>query len=256
MSHPFLDALKEKVLIFDGAMGTNIQYLNLKSQDFGGQDGCNEYLVMTKPEAIAGIHRSFLEAGCDAIETDTFGANRIVLAEYDLGHRAREMNQKAAQIARELASEYSTPQHPRFVAGSIGPGTKLPSLGHIAFDELKDVYKEQMAGLIEGGVDVLLIETCQDLLQAKIAIIAAGEYFEEIGRRLPLMVQVTFERTGTMLLGTEMGAVIAALEMFPIDVIGMNCATGPVEMADHRRRKSKSSSCSTTRRSRNLPSGG
>jgi 5-methyltetrahydrofolate--homocysteine methyltransferase len=235
MRVPFLEPLKERVLIFDGAMGTNIQYLNLTSRDFGGKDGCNEYLVLTKPEAVAGIHESFLKAGCDAIETDTFGANRIVLAEYDLGDRVIDINKRAAEIAREAAKKYSTPNQPRFVAGSIGPGTKLPSLGHIAFDELKAMYKEQISGLVQGGVDILLIETCQDLLQAKAAAIAAIEFFEETGTRLPLMVQVTFERTGTMLLGTEMGAVIAALEMFPVDVIGMNCATGPLEMSDHLR---------------------
>lgn len=235
MQHPFLEALKEKVLIFDGAMGTNIQRLALKPEDFGGKDGCNEYLVLTRPDAIRGIHKSFLEIGCDAVETNTFGANRVVLAEYGLEDLTLEINRKAAELAKELAKQYSTPAQPRYVAGSIGPGTKLPSLGHIHFNDLKSVYKEQMTGLIEGGADILQIETCQDLLQAKTAVIAAEEIFTEIRRRLPLMVQVTFERTGTMLLGTEMGAVIATLEMFPIDVIGMNCATGPLEMADHLR---------------------
>ncbi len=231
----FLDLLKKKVLIFDGAMGTNIQVLNLTPKDFGGKDGCNEYLVLTKPEAIRKIHENFLEVGCDAIETDSFGSNRIVLGEYDIAHLAKELNEKAAHLAREAADKYSTPDHPRFVAGSIGPGTKLPSLGHVSFDELKSVFREQVEGLVAGGVDILLIETCQDLLQAKIAVIAADEFFQESGKRLPIMCQVTFERTGTMLLGSEMGAVIAALEMLPIDVIGMNCATGPVEMADHLR---------------------
>jgi len=231
----FLEALKEKVLIFDGAMGTNLQFLDLTPHDFGGKDGCNEYLVITKPEAVRGVHRSFFEVGCDAVETDTFGANRIVLGEYDLQDRVLEINRRAVEIAREEAAKFSTPSHPRFVVGSIGPGTKLPSLGHVKFDELKAVFKEQITGLAQGGVDVLLIETCQDLLQAKIAVIAAQEFFEESGRRIPLMVQVTFERTGTMLLGTEMGSVIAALEMFPVDVLGMNCATGPLEMADHLR---------------------
>ncbi|MDD5218508.1 MAG: methionine synthase [Candidatus Omnitrophica bacterium] len=232
MKPSFLDCLKNKVLVFDGAMGTNLQKFNLTPEDYGGKDGCNEYLVISKPEAVRAVHESFLKVGCDAVETDTFGANRIVLAEYGLGDRVRELNQKAARLAREVADQYSTPKHPRFVIGSIGPGTKLPSLGHIGFDELKEVTQEQIHGLVTGGVDALLIETCQDLLQSKAAVIAAQEYFAEKGIRLPLMVQVTFETTGTMLLGTEMSAVIAALEMFPVDVIGMNCATGPQEMAE------------------------
>ncbi len=231
MTHPLLKRLNEKVLVFDGALGTNLQKLDLKPEDFGGKDGCNEYLVITKPDAIRSVHESFLKVGCDVIETDTFGSNRIVLAEYGLQDRVVELNEKAARLAKELAQKYSTPDHPRFVMGSVGPGTKLPSLGHIGFDELKESYKEQYKGLMAGGVDGLLIETCQDLLQTKIAIIAAVEYFKEVGRRLPLMAQVTFEPTGTMLLGTDIHAVIATLEMFPVDVIGMNCATGPGEMA-------------------------
>ncbi len=232
MAHPFIKKLNEKVLVFDGALGTNLQKLGLTSADYGGKDGCNEYLVITKPDAIRGIHESFLKAGCDVIETDTFGSNRIVLAEYGLADRTAELNEKAARLAKEIAQKYSTPDHPRFVMGSVGPGTKLPSLGHIGFDPLKDSYKEQIKALIAGGVDGILIETCQDLLQAKTAVIATEECFFENGRRLPLIVQVTFESTGTMLLGTEMSAVIAALEMFPVDVIGINCATGPAEMAE------------------------
>ncbi len=241
MTHPLLKKLNEKVLVFDGALGTNLQTLNLTSQDFGGKDGCNEYLVITKPDAIRSVHESFLKAGCDVIETDTFGSNRIVLSEYGLQDRVVELNEKAARLAKELAQKYSTPDHPRFVMGSVGPGTKLPSLGHIGFEELKESYKEQYKGLMAGGVDGLLIETCQDLLQTKIAIIAAVEYFKEVGRRLPLMAQVTLEPTGTMLLGTDIQAVIATLEMFPVDVIGMNCATGPAEMAEHVRTLCESS---------------
>lgn len=241
MTHPFLKRLHEKVLVFDGALGTNLQTLSLTSQDFGGKDGCNEYLVITKPDAIQNVHEGFLKAGCDVIETNTFGSNRIVLAEYGLEDRVVELNEKAAQLAKALAKKYSTPDHPRFVMGAVGPGTKLPSLGHIGFNELKECYKEQYKGLIAGGVDGLLIETCQDLLQTKIAIIAAVEFFKETGRRLPLMAQVTFEPTGTMLLGTDIHAVIATLEMFPVDVIGMNCATGPAEMAEHVRTLCESS---------------
>ncbi len=242
MEHPFLKRLKEKVLIFDGALGTNLQKLGLKPEDFGGKDGCNEYLVITKPEAVRTVHESFLKVGCDVIETDSFGSNRIVLSEYGLEDRVIELNEKAARLAKEIAQKYSTSGHPRFVIGSVGPGTKLPSLGHIGFDELKAAYKEQYKGLIQGGVDGILIETCQDLLQTKIAVIAAEESFQEFGKRLPLITQVTFEPTGTMLLGSDIHAVIATLEMFPVDVIGINCATGPAEMTEHVRALCENSS--------------
>jgi 5-methyltetrahydrofolate--homocysteine methyltransferase len=232
MAHPFLKRLHEKVLVLDGALGTNLQKLNLTPQDFGGKDGCNEYLVITKPDAVRSVHESFLAVGCDAVETDTFGANRIVLAEYGLESHVLEINEAAAKIAREAAQKYSTPDHPRFVLGSVGPGTKLPSLGHIGFDELKSACKEQCKGLMAGGVDGIIIETCQDLLQAKIAIIAAEELFRETGKKLPLIAQVTFESSGTMLLGTDVASVIATLEMFPVNVIGINCATGPSEMTE------------------------
>jgi 5-methyltetrahydrofolate--homocysteine methyltransferase len=235
MKNLFLEALKEKVLVFDGAMGTNLQTQNLSASDFGGKEGCNEYLVLTKPEAVANVHEGFLKAGCDAVETNTFGATRANLAEYDLADRVTEINRKAAELARGIAGRYSTPEKPRFVIGSLGPGTKLPSLGHIDVDEMKAGYLEQIRGLLAGGVDALIVETCQDLLQTKIAVIAALECFQQEGTKLPLIAQVTFETTGTMLLGSDMSAVISTLESFPIDVIGMNCATGPVEMADHLR---------------------
>ena len=228
-------ALNDRILVLDGAMGTMIQQRNLTAADFGGPalEGCNEYLVLTRPDVIRDIHRQYFAAGAHIVETNTFGATPLVLAEYGLEDRVHELNEKAARLAKELCQKYSTPDQPRFAIGSVGPGTKLPSLGHIGFDELRDSYKEQYKGLIAGGVDAILIETCQDLLQAKCAVIAAEEYFKELGHRLPLIVQVTFESTGTLLLGTEMGAVIATLEMLPVDVIGMNCATGPVEMAGH-----------------------
>ncbi|MSR76777.1 MAG: methionine synthase [Candidatus Omnitrophica bacterium] len=231
-SQNFLKTLKDRVFVLDGAMGTNLQNQNLTSQDFGGKDGCNEYLILTKPEAVLKVHEDFFAVGCDAVETNTFGSNRIVLGEYQISHLAYELNKKGAELARKAAQKFSTPDHPRFVFGSVGPGTKLPSLGHIGFDELKESFREQIFGLIDGGSDAILIETCQDLLQAKCAAIAADECFTERNKRLPLIVQVTFEQTGTMLLGTEMGAAIASLEMLPIDVFGMNCATGPKEMAD------------------------
>ncbi len=230
MTSPLLKRLSEKVLILDGAVGTNIQKFNLKPEDFGGYEGCTEALNLFRPDVVSDIHESFLKIGCDAIETNTFGASRVVLAEYGLQDKVVQINEKAARIAKEIAQKYSTPEKSRFVVGSVGPGTKLPSLGHISFDELKDSYKEQYQGLIVGGVDAILIETCQDILQAKIAIIAAVECFKTIGKRLPIFAQVTFEASGTMLLGTEIESVIATLEMFPVDVIGINCATGPKEM--------------------------
>ncbi len=238
MTVDFRQSLRERVLIFDGAMGTSIQDRNLTPDDFGGKDGCNEILVLTKPQVIREIHASFLEVGCDAIETNTFGASRLVLGEYDLGDRAYEINRAAARLAREVASDFSTPDHPRFVVGSIGPGTRLPSLGQITFDDLAAMYEEQARGLIDGGAEVLLIETCQDLLQAKAAIAGCQDAMRAAGSRLagdglPLMVQVTMESTGTMLLGTEVGAALTTLEAYDLDVIGLNCATGPQEMAEH-----------------------
>ncbi|MDA0265373.1 MAG: methionine synthase [Cyanobacteria bacterium] len=237
-SSPFLERLhhpNRPVLVFDGAMGTNLQVQNLTAEDFGGPEyeGCNEYLVFTKPEAVAKVHRGFLEAGADVIETDTFGGTSIVLAEYDLGDRAYELNKTAAALAKTVALEYSTPDQPRFVAGSMGPGTKLPTLGHIEFDPLKAAYVEQAKGLIDGGVDLLLVETCQDVLQIKAALNGIEEAFEATGTRLPLMVSVTMEQQGTMLVGTEMAAALAILEPYPIDILGLNCATGPDLMKDH-----------------------
>ena len=235
----FLKTLSERVLVFDGAMGTNLQNLNLKEEDFAGKDGCNEYLILTKPEAVAHVHEGFLSVGCDAIETDTFGSNRIVLSEYDLADKTLELNQKAAQLARSVANKYSTPDKPRFVIGSVGPTTKLPTLGHIQFDEMFSVFSEQIEGLVTGGVDAVLIETCQDMLQTKIAVIAANEMMDRLKIRVPILAQVTLEQTGTMLLGTEIGAALTTLEMLPIDLIGMNCATGPQEMVEHIRHLSK-----------------
>jgi len=229
----FLDTLKERIVVFDGAMGTNIQVQNLTPDDFGGLDGCNEYLVVTKPEAVEKVHAGFLEVGCDVIETDTFGAASIVLAEYEIADKAYELNLKAAQLAKRVASDYSKNDWPRWVAGSMGPTTKLPSLGHISFLDMKKSYYDQVRGLVDGGVDLLIVETCQDLLQTKSALAAIFEYFEEIKRRVPVIAQVTIEAFGTMLMGTEIGAALTALEPFPIDVIGMNCATGPKQMSEN-----------------------
>ncbi|HLA11729.1 MAG TPA: methionine synthase [Pyrinomonadaceae bacterium] len=229
----FLDTLKERIVVFDGAMGTNIQVQDLTPDDFGGLDGCNEYLVITKPEAIEKVHAGFLEVGCDVIETDTFGAASIVLAEYDIAHLAYELNLKAAQLAHRVAADFSTKDRPRWVAGSMGPTTKLPSLGHISFVDMKASYAEQARGLIEGGADVLIVETCQDILQTKSALVAIFETFVQLKTRIPVIAQVTIEAFGTMLMGTEIGAALTALEPFSIDVIGMNCATGPKQMSEN-----------------------
>lgn len=177
----FLDALKERIVVFDGAMGTNIQLQNLTADDFGGAqlEGCNEYLLISKPEAIENVHSAFFEVGCDVVETNSFGSTGIVLAEYNIAHLAYELNFKAAELARRVASDYSTKEKPRWVAGSMGPGTKLPTLGHITFLDLKAAYSEQVRGLFDGGVDLFIVETCQDLLQTKAALSAIFEQFEQ-----------------------------------------------------------------------------
>ena len=231
------------MLVFDGAMGTSLQMQELTAADFGGPEyeGCNEYLVETKPDAVSQVHRSFLESGADVIETDTFGGTALVLAEYDLADRAYELNKKAAELARKAADDYFTPEKPRFVAGSIGPGTKLPTLGHVDFDTLKEAYLEQVEGLVDGGVDLILVETCQDVLQIKAALTAVEEIFAKKEIRLPLMVSVTVESFGTMLVGSEISAALTILEPYPIDILGLNCATGPTEMKEHIRYLSENS---------------
>jgi len=238
MHSPFLQRLyhpDHPVLVFDGAMGTNLQVQNLTAEDFGGAEyeGCNEYLIHTKPEAVAKVHRDFLAAGADVIETDTFGATSIVLAEYDLADKAYELNKAAAELAKQLTAEFSTPEKPRFVAGSIGPTTKLPTLGHIDYDTMKASFAEQAEGLWDGGVDLFLVETCQDVLQIKAALNGIEEVFAKKGDRRPLMVSVTMEVQGTMLVGSDVAAMLSILEPYPIDILGLNCATGPDRMADH-----------------------
>jgi len=228
----FLQIVKERVVVYDGAMGTNIQKRNPTLDDYWGKENCSEVLVLSRPDIIREIHADFFGVGCDIVETDTFGGSRIVLTEFDLADRVWEINVKAAQLAREVAQQFSTKERPRLVAGSMGPTTKLPSLGHIGFEAMAAAYEEQAAALIEGGVDVLLIETCQDLLQAKIATIGVLDAMRKAGKRLPVTVQVTLQETGTMLLGTEIGAALTALEPFEVDAIGLNCATGPKEMND------------------------
>ena len=234
----FLERLhspERPVLVFDGATGTSLQQMDLSAEDFGGPalEGCNENLVVTRPDVVQTVHRQFLEVGCDVIETDTFGAASIVLAEYDLEDQAFALNKRAAELAREVADAFSTPEKPRFVAGSMGPTTKLPTLGHVAFDVLKESYREQAEGLIAGDVDLFIVETCQDVLQIKAALQGIEEAFSRSGERRPLMVSVTMETTGTMLVGSDIAAVVAILEPFPIDVLGLNCATGPEQMKEH-----------------------
>lgn len=227
----FLEAASEKTIIFDGAMGTQLQIRDLGADDFWGQEGFNEILNLSRPDILKEIHAAYFDAGADVVETNTFGAFSIVLAEYDAVDQAFELNRAGAAIAKEVAGSYS--DRPRFVSGSIGPGTKLASLGQATFAELEAAYETQVAGLIEGGVDLLQIETCQDLLQCKAAVAGAEKAFAAAGRRVPVIVQVTIETTGTMLLGSEIGAAIVALEPLDIDFIGINCATGPSEMVEH-----------------------
>ncbi len=233
----FLATLPERVLILDGAFGTWVQAQDLGPDDFGGEEleGCNENLVVTRPDLIRQMHSEFFAAGVDAVETATFGSFALVLNEYGIADQAYDMNVTAARLAKEAAEEYSTPNRPRWVIGSIGPGTRLPSLGAITFDALRADYQEQAAGLIAGGADVLLVETVYDLLQAKSALIACRRAMADAGRELPLMVQVTMETTGRMLVGSEIGAAVTALEAMRPDVIGLNCATGPNQMTEHLR---------------------
>lgn len=229
--------IQEQIVIFDGATGTNLQLRELTADDFGGEhlEGCNEILVRTKPEVIKQLHASFLEVGVDVIETDTFGSLAPVLAEYGLASEARELNEIAARLAVEVARDYSTANHPRFVAGSMGPGTKLPTLNQIEFNTLVNAYHEQAAGLIAGGVDLLVIETVYDILSAKAAVIGARRAMQNEGRAVPLQLQVTIELTGRMLPGTEIGAALASLAAMKPTVFGINCATGPTEMSEHLR---------------------
>jgi len=240
----YLDALEQKILVYDGAMGTSLQTQNLTAEHFGGEklNGCNDYLVISYPQAVETVHRSFLEVGVDVIETDTFRANRLTMAEYGLQDRVIEINMAAASLARRLADEYSRPQtsevsHPRFVAGSIGPSGKLPSaddpeLSNVSFDDLANVFREQATGLIRGGVDLLLIETSQDILEVKAAITGIQKAYEETGVWLPLQAQVTLDTSGRMLLGTDIAAALTILEGLPIDVIGLNCSTSPEHMRE------------------------
>jgi 5-methyltetrahydrofolate--homocysteine methyltransferase len=236
------EALNKRVVIADGAMGTMLQNQNPTLADFENHEGCNEILNVTRPDIVKAVHVEYLNAGVDAIETNTFGANFANLAEYGIEDRIFELSLAGAKVAREAADEFSTPDNPRWVLGSLGPGTKLPTLGHTTYQNLKDAYATASKGLIEGGVDAILIETTQDLLQAKAAINGAREAIKLSKKDVVLIAQVTVETNGTMLMGSEIGAALNALEPLGIDLIGLNCATGPAEMSEHLRVLSKGAS--------------
>jgi 5-methyltetrahydrofolate--homocysteine methyltransferase len=239
VDHPLLLALADRVLVADGAMGTMLQDADLSLADFDGHEGCNEVLNVTRPDVVRRVHDAYFAAGADAVETNTFGANLPNLAEYGIQDRIGELALAGARLARQAADDAAAPGRPRFVLGSVGPGTKLPTLGHAPYATLRDAYLTECRGLLAGGVDAIMVETCQDLLQAKAAIIGATRAMTAEGRVVPVIAQVTVETTGTMLLGTEIGAALTALEPLGIDLIGLNCATGPAEMSEHLRQLSR-----------------
>ncbi|MFL6240518.1 MAG: methionine synthase [Actinomycetes bacterium] len=234
-----LAALTERVIVADGAMGTMLQAADPSLDDFEGHEGCNEILNVRRPDIVRGVHDAYFAVGCDAVETNTFGANLSNLGEYGISDRIYELAEAGARLAREVADGHSTPDYPRWVIGSVGPGTRLPTLGHTTYATLRDAYEQQVAGLIAGGAHAVLVETAQDLLQAKAAVNGARRAMTAAGARIPLFCQVTVETTGTMLLGSEIGAALTALEPLALDVIGLNCATGPAEMSEHLRFLSK-----------------
>ena len=234
MSRPhLLDALRDTVLLCDGGMGSRVQALTLDvEKDYWGRENCTDVLVLSRPDLVREIHRGYFEAGADMVETNTFGASPITLGEFDLSERAFEINKVAGELAREAAETFSDGRH-RWVVGSIGPGTKLPSLGNIAYDPLEAALAEQCRGLIAGGVDAILIETCQDTLQIKAAVNGAKIARKEAGTSTPIFVQVTVETTGTLLVGPDIAAAAAVVHALDVPLMGLNCATGPQEMAEH-----------------------
>src|SRR5262245_16486174 len=216
-------------------MGTMLQAANPSLDDFQGHEGCNEVLNVTRPDVVRAVHEAYFAAGSDCVETNTFGANLAALGEYGISDRIYEYSLAGARLAKEVAHGFSAPGRPRFVIGSVGPGTKLPTLRDVGFRALREAYQENVRGLVDGGADAILVETCQDLLQTKAAVIGAKRAIAASGRAVALICQVTVETTGTMLLGSEIGAALTALEPLGIDLIGMNCATGPAEMTEHLR---------------------
>lgn len=246
MALSLLQSLEQRVLVYDGAMGTQLQAAGLDPDDFVYEgrilDGCNEILNLTRPDIVEKVHKSYLDAGADLIETNTFGCTAIVLAEYGIPELTHPIAFSAGKIAVKAAREASTPEKPRYAVGALGPGTKLVSLGQTTWEELESTYYDALVGLIEAGVDALLLETLQDLLMVKAVVVAANRAMEDTGRVLPLFIQVTMEQTGTMLLGSELAAALNTLEAFPsVTAIGINCATGPKEMAQHVRFLSENS---------------
>src|SRR5580698_9108897 len=235
----YLGALARGVLIYDGAMGTNIQRHKLTAADFGGAslEGCNDYLVLKRPDVIRSIHESFLAVGCDVVETCTFQATPRRLAEWGIGEHTHELNVAAARLARAACDRFATPEHPRFVAGSIGPTGMLlsssdPVLSNTTFAHLEENYYIQAKYLVEGGVDVLLVETAQDILEVKAAVAGFERLFTDIGRRVPIQTQITLDTSGRMLLGTDVASALTTLEALHVDVIGLNCSTGPEHMRE------------------------
>jgi 5-methyltetrahydrofolate--homocysteine methyltransferase len=233
----FLDVLSQRVLVYDGAMGSTIQSYNLTAADFGGKEGCNDLLSVTRPDVIEEVHAGYCAVGVDVVETNTFQASRIKLDEYGIGERVHEINLAGAQLARRVAARFSTPEHPVFVAGSMGPTGMLPSsddptLGRLTFDDVANIYGEQAEALAEGGVDVLLIETQQDILETKAAIAGIHRMFKRTGYRLPIQAQVSLDTTGRMLLGTDIASVLTTLQALPIQIVGLNCSTGPDYMRE------------------------
>ncbi|MFD1930452.1 methionine synthase [Nonomuraea mangrovi] len=235
VSPSFREVLSQRVMVADGAMGTMLQSYDPTLDDFEGYEGCNEVLNVTRPDIVSGVHDAYFAVGVDCVETNTFGANLAALGEYDIPEKVFEYSEAGARLARERADHWSTPEQPRFVLGSMGPGTKLPTLGHLPFATLRDAYRDNAAGLIAGGADALIIETCQDLLQVKAAIVGAKRAIESAGRDVPIIAQVTIETNGAMLLGSEIGAALTAIEPLGVDLVGLNCATGPAEMSEHLR---------------------
>jgi 5-methyltetrahydrofolate--homocysteine methyltransferase len=230
-----LTTLSGRVMVGDGAMGTQLQAADLTLDDFRGLEGCNEILNETRPDVLETIHRAYFESGADAVETNTFGCNMSNLGDYDIADRIRDLSQRGTAIARRVADELSTSDRRRYVLGSMGPGTKLPTLGHIEYRLIRDAYAESALGMLDAGADAILVETCQDLLQLKAAVLGSRRAMAQVGRHIPIIAHVTVETTGTMLLGSEIGAALAAVEPLGVDMIGLNCATGPAEMSEHLR---------------------
>ena len=240
------EALRTRVVVADGAMGTMIQAADPTLDDYEGHEGCNEILNVSRPDIIRAVHDEYLGVGVDAIETNTFGANWSNLSDYGIDDRIRELARAGAALARDRADAFATADRPRWVLGSMGPGTKLPSLGHTTYAHLRATFAEQAAGLLEGGADALLVETSQDLLQAKAAVTGCHDAIAEVGRSVPVIVSVTVETTGTMLMGSEIGAALTTLQAIGVDAIGLNCATGPDQMSEHLRHLARHSEVPVT----------